>query len=116
MDDLLLALEVANETDTDLELRNIAILMFAERPDKLISGAQINLVRFNTKEAEAGNIMFEKTFTDPIWKQITDVLDYIKTNVIIEKTVKIENQEKSVKCVNYPYNALEEAIVNAVFH
>ena len=45
MDDLLLALEVANETDTDLELRNIAILMFAERPDKLISGAQINLVR-----------------------------------------------------------------------
>ena len=82
MDDLLLALEVANETDTNLELRNIAILMFAERPDKLIS----------------------------------DVLDYIKTNVIIEKTVKIENQEKSVKCVNYPYNALEEAIVNAVFH
>lgn len=116
MDDLLLALEVANETDTDLELRNIAILMFAERPDKLISGAQINLVRFNTKEAEAGNIMFEKTFTGPIWKQVTDVLDYIKTNVIIEKTVKIENQEKSVKCVNYPYNALEEAIVNAVFH
>lgn len=116
MDDLLLALEVANETDTNLELRNIAILMFAERPDKLISGAQINLVRFNTKEAEAGNIMFEKTFTGPIWKQVTDVLDYIKTNVIIEKTVKIENQEKSVKCVNYPYNALEEAIVNAVFH
>lgn len=116
MDDLLLALEVANETDTDLELRNIAILMFAERPDKLISGAQINLVRFNTKEAEAGNIMFEKTFTGPIWKQVTDVLNYIKTNVIIEKTVKIENQEKSVKCVNYPYNALEEAIVNAVFH
>lgn len=116
MDDLLLALEVANETDTNLELRNIAILMFAERPDKLISGAQINLVRFNTKEAEAGNIMFEKTFTGPIWKQVTDVLDYIKTNAIIEKTVKIENQEKSVKCVNYPYNALEEAIVNAVFH
>ena len=116
MDDLLLALEVANETDTDLELRNIAILMFAERPDKLISGAQINLVRFNTREAESGNIMFEKTFTGPIWKQVTDVLDYIKTNVIIEKTVKIENQEKSVKCVNYPYNALEEAIVNAVFH
>ena len=40
--------------------------------------------------------MFEKTFTDPIWKQITDVLDYIKTNVIIEKTVKIET-------INHPY-------------
>ena len=116
LSDLLVSLEVANETDTDLELRNIAVLMFSDRPDKLIPGAQINLVRFNTKEAEAGDIMFEKTFTGPIWKQVTDVLDYIKTNIIIEKTVKIQNEEKSVKCVNYPYNALEEAVVNAVFH
>lgn len=116
LDDLLVSLEVANETDTDLELRNIAVLMFADRPDKLIPGAQINLVRFNTKEAEAGNIMYEKTFTGPIWKQVTDVLDYIKTNIIIEKTVKIQNEEKSVKCVNYPYNALEEAVVKHVFH
>lgn len=116
LNDLLVSLEVANETDTELEIRNIAVLMFSDRPDKLIPGAQINLVRFNTKEAEAGNIMFEKTFTGPIWKQVTDVLDYIKTNIIIEKTVKIQNEEKSVKCVNYPYNALEEAVVNAVFH
>lgn len=36
LEDLLVSLEVANETDTDLAIRNIGILMFAERPDKLI--------------------------------------------------------------------------------
>lgn len=116
LEDLLISLEVANETDAELELRNIAVLMFAERPDKLIPGAKINLIKFNTKEAEASKDFIEKTFTGPIWKQVKDVLDYIKTTVIEEKVVKIKNRAEAERYYNYPYNALEEAIVNAVFH
>ena len=116
LDDLLVSLEVANETDTDLELRNIALLMFPDRPDKLIPGAQIDLVKFNSIEAEASDDFIEKTFTGPIWKQIRDALDYIKTNVIENKVVKIKNQAEAESFTNYPYNALEEALVNAVFH
>ena len=74
LEDLLLAQEVANETDTELDIRNIGVLMFTEHPEKLIPGAYIELIRFNTKDAEA-----ERFY-------------------------------------NYPYNALEEALVNAVFH
>ena len=48
LEDLLLSLEVANESDTGIELRNIAVLMFAERPDKLISGSYIDLIQFNS--------------------------------------------------------------------
>ena len=77
LEDLLISLEVANETDMELAIRNIGILMFAERPDKLIPGAQINLVRFNNPEAEASKDFTEKTFTGPIWKQVKDALDYI---------------------------------------
>lgn len=116
LEDLLISLEVANETDMELAIRNIGILMFVERPDKLIPGAQINLVRFNNPEAEASKDFTEKTFTGPIWKQVKDALDYIKTNVIEEKVVKITNQAEAVRYFNYPYNALEEAVVNAVFH
>lgn len=116
LEDLLLSLEVANETDTGIELKNIAVLMFAERPDKLIPGAQINLIQFNSVDAEAGDDFIEKTFTGPIWKQVNDVLDYIKTNVIVSKVNKIRNEQKADSYYNYPYNALEEAIVNAVFH
>ena len=116
LEDLLLSLEVANETDTGIELRNIAVLMFADRPDKLIPGSKINLIHFYSADAEAGDDFVEKVFTGPIWKQVNDTLDYIKTNVIVSKVNKIRNEQKSNSYYNYPYNALEEAIVNAVFH
>lgn len=114
--DLLVSLEVANETDTGIELRNIAVLMFAENPEKIIPGAQIDLVWVKTEDAEAGDIFFEKTFTGPIWKQVRDVLDYIKTHIILSKTIKIQDQAIAERFDNYPYRAIEEALVNAVFH
>jgi ATP-dependent DNA helicase RecG len=113
---LLLAEEVANETDTELDIRNIGVLMFAEHPEKYIPGACIELIKFNTEEAEASDDFIEKTFTGPIWKQVQDALDYIKTNVIEEKVVKITGKAEAERFFNYPYNALEEALVNAVFH
>ena len=116
MEDLLLSLEVADETDTELSIRNIGVLMFTDRPDRFIPGAQIDLVKFNTEEAEGSDDFFEKTFYGPIWKQVRDVLDYINTNIIEEKVVKIQGRAESERYFNYPYNALEEAVVNAVFH
>lgn len=116
LEELLIATEVANSTDTGVDIRNIGVLMFTERPDKLIPGAQIDLVRFNTEEAEASDDFIEKTFTGPIWKQVKDALDYIKNTVIEAKVNKIQNQAESERFYNYPYNALEEALVNAVFH
>ena len=116
LEDLLLAQEVADETDAELDIRNIGVLMFAEHPEKLIPGAKIELIRFNTEEAEASDDFIEKTFTGPIWKQVQDALDYIKATVIEEKVVKIQGKAESERFFNYPYNALEEALVNAVFH
>lgn len=116
LEELLVAIEAANSTDTGVDIRNIGVLMFTERPDKLIAGAQIDLVRFNTDEAEASDDFIEKSFTGPIWKQVKDALDYIKTTVIEEKVIKIQNQAEAQRYYNYPYNALEEALVNAVFH
>lgn len=116
LEDLLLAQEVADETDTELDIRNIGVLMFAEHPEKLISGAYIELIRFNTMDAEASDDFIEKTFTGPIWKQIEDALDYINSTVIEQKVEKIQGQAEAVRFYNYPHNALEEALVNAVFH
>ena len=71
------------------------VLMFAEHPEKFIPGSYIELIRFNTKEAEASDDFIEKTFTGPIWKQVQDALDYINTNVIEEKVVKLQGQAES---------------------
>lgn len=64
MEDLLLSLEVADETDTELSIRNIGVLMFTDRPDRFIPGAQIDLVKFNTEEAKVPMIFLKKLFMD----------------------------------------------------
>ena len=81
----------------------------------MIAGSKIELVCFHDKEAEASDFT-EKTFYGPIWKQVRDALDYIKTNLIEEKVVKIDGKAEADRFFNYPYNALEEALVNAVLH
>lgn len=115
LEDLLVSEEVAEEKDEGIAIKNIGVLMFGERPDKLIAGTKIELVRFLDKEAEASDFT-EKTFYGPIWKQVKDALDYIKTNVIEEKVIKIDGRAEADRFFNYPYNALEEAVVNAVLH
>lgn len=115
LEDLLISEEVAEEKDEGIAIKNIGLLMFGERPDKLIAGTRIELVRFYDREAEASDFT-EKIFYGPIWKQVKDALDYIKTNLIEEKVVKIDGRAEACRFFNYPYNALEEAIVNAVLH
>jgi len=116
LSDLLVSLESANETDTEVAIRNIGILMFSERPEKFIPGAQIDLVKFDTEEAEASDSFIEKHFYGPIWKQVKDAMDYISVNVIQDRVIKISTQMESIRMSNYPYAAVEEALVNAVFH
>ena len=95
LEELLLAQEVANETDTELDIRNIGVLMFAEHPEKLIPGAYIELIRFHSEEAEASDDFTEKIFTGPIWRQVQDALNYIKTTVIEQKVVKVQGQAEA---------------------
>ena len=44
------------------------------------------------------------------------MLDYIKTTVVEEKVVKVDGRAEADRFFNYPYNALEETLVNAVLH
>ena len=115
LEDLLISEEVAEDKDEGIAIKNIGLLMFGERPDKLIPGTKIELVRFHDEEAEASDFT-EKTFYGPIWKQVKDALDYIKNTVIEEKVVKVEGRAEANRFFNYPYNAIEEALVNAVLH
>jgi len=116
MEDMLLALEVVNLTDVGVDIRNIGLLMFGDHPEKFIPGAQIELIRFNSPEAEGSDDFTEKIFTGPIQKQVRDALSYIKTILIEEKVVKRSGRAEADRFYNYPYEALEEILVNAVFH
>jgi len=116
MEDMLLALDVANATDVGIDIRNIGLLMFGDNPERLLPGAQIELIRFNSTDAEGSDDFTEKTFTGPIQKQVRDTLSYIKAILIEEKVIKRPNRAEADRFFNYPYEALEEVLVNSVFH
>lgn len=47
---------------------------------------------------------------------IDKTLSYLRTNVVKKKIVKPKDDEHSDKFYNYPYQALEEAVVNSLYH
>ena len=116
MEDMLIALEVANLNDVGVDIRNIGVIMFGDHPEKFLPGAQIELIRFHSPDAEGSDDFTEKIFLGPIQKQVRDALSYIKAVIIEEKVVKHPNRAEADRFFNYPYSALEEMLVNAVFH
>ena len=50
----------------------------------------------------------------PVPQMIKETLSYLRTNVIRKKISKPFDNEKSDKIFNYPYQAFEEAVVNAL--
>ena len=49
-------------------------------------------------------------------RMINDTLQYLRTMVIRKHIVKPKDDEHSEKSFNYPYQAIEEAVVNAFYH
>lgn len=104
---------IAKGSDELLRPTNAGLLLFNEHPEKFFSGAKIDLIIHKNK---VGKDYAEKLFTGSIIQQIRDVLQYFKTNIIEELVVKSAKQAESIRFFNYPFQAIEEAVVNAVYH
>ena len=116
IEDTLVSLEVANVTDVGVDIRNIALLMFSDYPEKFMPCTRVDLVWFNTPEEEGADVFEEKTFTGPLFRQVKDALDYIKNQIIKERVVKVDGRAEADRFFNFPYAAIEEALANACQH
>ncbi|KAF5414740.1 MAG: hypothetical protein C5S48_07645 [Candidatus Methanogaster sp.] len=54
--------------------------------------------------------------TGPIQQQIISALIHLKNNVVTESVRKVPGQAEAIRFFNYPYKAIEEAVVNALYH
>lgn len=106
-------LMIAKGSNELLRPTNAGLLLFNENPDKFFSGAKIDLIIHKNK---VGKDYTEKLFTGSIIQQIRDVLQYFKSTIIEELVVKSARQAESIRFFNYPFQAIEEAVVNAVYH
>lgn len=89
------------------------ILMFNDDPTKYFPCAKIDVVEFKNG---VGDKFTEKIFKGPIQQQLKDVLVYLKNLVSVEVVKKIPGQAKSIRYYSYPFEAIEEALVNNIFH
>lgn len=106
-------LMIAKGSDELLRPTNAGLLLFNEHPEKFFSGARVDLVLHKN---EVGKDYAEKLFTGSIIQQIRDVLQYFKSTIVEELVVKSAKQAESIRFFNYPFQAIEEAVVNAVYH
>ena len=94
---------------------NVGLMMFNPEPWRFFPVMQIDVVWF-PKEGPGGNKFSEKIFKGPIPRMTRDALDYIKRNLISETVIKHRGRAEATRVENFPYEAVEEAVVNAVYH
>ena len=101
----------------DRRLKNVAAMMFCENPRKYFPYTQVDIVMFPEGVIQNPNNMIEvPSITGSVPTMIRATLDYLRTNIIKERIIKAKGQAESIRFFNYPYQALEEAVVNALYH
>lgn len=106
-------MQLVDGADENIKPRNVGILMFSEKIEKYFRYARIEFVDIPDP---AGTGMTERTFRGPIQRQLKDALAFIQNYVIQVKIIKVPDKAEAVRIFNYPYQAIEETLSNAVYH
>lgn len=106
-------LQIVGGSSEDLHPKNVGLLLFSQEPEKYFPYSRIEVVHFLD---EVGDRFTEKILHGPIHLQLEAALKYIREQVLLEKVIKVRGEAEAVRCYNYPYEALEEILANAVFH
>lgn len=95
-------------------LKNVGLLFFNEHPERFFPATQIDVVWF--PEGAGGDRFDEKTFTGSLGRITRDALSFIQANYLKQTVIKHPDRAEAQRLWNFPYAAIEEAVVNAVYH
>lgn len=111
--DLCRTMHIAKGPTEDIRPVNVGLLFFSQNPEKFFNRTRIELVWHSD---ESGKQFKEVYFKGPIHRQLREALAFIQNNIIKEDVVKHPDKAESERFFNYPYDAIEEALSNAVYH
>jgi ATP-dependent DNA helicase RecG len=94
--------------------RNVGLMFFNEQPERFFPYTQIDVVHF--PEGPGASSFSEQIYRGPLNRMIEDVLRHLRSIVIREHVIKHGDRAEADRFFNYPFAAIEEAIVNAVYH
>ncbi len=110
---LLKMMNLVKGLDEIVKPLNVSLMMFNPHPMDFFPYARIDVV---FKKDPTGSEMYEYSFEGPVDSQIRGALQLLKEQAVRVKIVKIEEQAEAMRIKSYPYGAIEEAVVNAVYH
>lgn len=94
--------------------KNVGLLFFSPKPHEFFPSTQIDVVWF--PDGPAGDQFDEKEFRGPIWYILPDAISYIERNILKETVIKHSSRPEAERFWNFPIEAIEEALVNAIYH
>ncbi len=98
-------------------IRNVAAMMFSEHPDKFFKYTQVEIVVFPEGRKRNPNNMIElPVIKGPVPRMIQDTMNTLSANILRKNIHKQKLDAHSLITFNYPYQALEEAVVNSLYH
>lgn len=109
------AMDLVSGPDEFLYPKNIALMMFNYRPEKFFPYSRIEIVEFPNGLGDP--TFYEKpAITGPVYIQIQKALDQLQNVVLKEQIHKLSDRAESQRVWNYPLRALEESLVNSLYH
>jgi ATP-dependent DNA helicase RecG len=94
--------------------KNVGLLFFNDAPHRFFPATQIDVVFF--PDGAGGDRFEEKVFQGPLGHIARDAISYIANNYVRETVIKHPDRSEAERLWNVPRVAIEEAIVNAVYH
>ncbi|OEZ97857.1 hypothetical protein DUGA2_58310 [Duganella sp. HH101] len=94
--------------------KNVGLMFFSETPDRFFPYTQIDVVWF--QDGPGGDHFDEKIFKGPLARITREALGYIERNYLHQTVLKHPDRAEATRVWNFPYPAIEEAVVNAVYH
>ena len=94
--------------------KNVGLMFFNDDPGSFFPATQIDVVWF--PDGPGGDSFEEKVFKGSLPGMTRGALEYIQRGYLKETVVKRPERAEADRFWNYPYAAVEEAVVNAVYH
>ena len=93
--------------------KNVGLLFFNGEPHRFFPATQIDVV---CPDGAGGDRFEEKEFRGPLAVILREAIDFIARNYLKQTVVKHPHQPEAERFWNYPVAAIEEALVNAIYH
>ena len=113
LEQLAITMHIAKGPAEDIRPVNVGLLFFTKEPHKFFPRTQIELVWHQDNSEKKFR---EVVFQGPLHHQLRDALSFLETNIIAEQVIKDPKKAEAQRFDNFPYNAVEEALSNAVYH